>query len=138
VSRAALVCLALCAAACRSQESRALEAESARLGRSIDAVRTAPNAGKSPLLRALKAEACGHPDTCEMKSLCERAYSRHVESLEASERAKALLAAPDGGSDAALAAASAVNQAEAALAEAQRLTEACAARQGELRRKLSP
>jgi len=137
VSRAALVCLALCAA-CRSQESRALEAESARVGRSIDEVRNAPNAGKAPLLRALEAEACEHPAVCEMKSLCVRAYSRHVESLEASARAKSLLATPDGGSDAALAAASAVNQAEAALGEAQRLTEACAAGQGELRRKHSP
>jgi len=135
--------IALCVAlgltsACRSQESRALEAETARVSRAIDAVRNAPNAGKAPLLRALESEPCAQPPACELKGLCVRAYSRHVDSLTASERAKLLLDAPDGGTEAALAAASAVNEAEAALSEAQRLTEACTAAQGELRRKLKP
>jgi hypothetical protein len=134
----ALLALAPWPLACRSQEARALEAESARLGRAIDAVRDAPNAAKAPLVRALEAEPCAHPAACELKALCVRAYAKHVESIAASERARVLLAAPDGGSQAALEAASVLNGAEAALREAGKLTESCAARQGELRRKNRP
>ena len=133
-----LPALLLFASACRSPESRAREAEGARVSRAIDGLRDAPNVAKKPLLSALEHEPCRDPAVCELKALCVRGYRRHVESLEAGERARALLASPTGGDDAALAAASAVNQAEAALSEAQSLTQACAASQGALRRQLKP
>jgi hypothetical protein len=130
-----LSALALCG--CRSQEARALEAEAARLGRAIDALRDAPNEAKAPLLRALEAEACDNSDTCGLKALCSRAYSRHVEGLDKSARVKSLLAA-DAGTEQAQAAAALLKEAESALAEAAQLTEECAAKQGELRRRLKP
>jgi hypothetical protein len=135
-----LLALALAAfgGACRSQEARALEVESARIGRAVDALRDAPNPAKAPLLKALEAEACTLKAACELKALCARAYTRHLESLASSERAKLLLGDPEGGTDATLAAASALNQAEAEQAEAGKLTEACAAKQGELRRAVKP
>jgi hypothetical protein len=133
-----VLAFAVVCAACRTQQSRALEAESARLGRAIDALRDAPNPAKAPLLRALESEPCEQAAACELKALCVRAYTRHVDSLVASERARTLLATPGGGSEATLAAASAVNQAEAALVEAQKLTGDCTAAQGALRRKSKP
>jgi hypothetical protein len=137
-TRLCALLLASLPAACRSQEARALEAEIARLGRAIDELRDAPNAAKAPRLRALDSEPCSQPLACELKSLCVRAYTRHLVSLDSSERARNLLAQPDGGTEAALAAASALNQAEAQQAEAAGLTHACAARQGELRREHRP
>lgn len=124
--------------ACRSQENRALEAESARLGRAIDALRDAPNPAKAARLKSLEGEPCSSPRACELKALCVAAYARHVESLGSSEQARSLLALPDGGPEAALAAASALNQAEALQSEAVKLTESCASKQGELRRALKP
>ncbi len=132
-----LLAAALALFGCRSQEARAVEAEAARISRAVDALRDAPNEAKSPLLRALDAESCDHPETCGLKALCSRAYSRHVEGLDKSARVKALLA-PDAGADQAQAAAALLSEAEAALGEARRLTEDCAAKQGELRRKLKP
>lgn len=126
------------AGGCRSPEARALEAESSRLGRAIDALRDAPNDAKLPLVRALEAEPCSHPDACGLKALCVRAYRLHVDGLAASERARALLAEPDGGDVAALAAAGALREAEDALARASTLTNDCTARQGELRRRARP
>ena len=125
-------------AACRSQEARVLEAESARIGRAVNALRDAPNPAKATLLEALEAEPCREPAACALKALCVKAYTRHVESLDSSERARTLLAQPDGGTEATLAAASALNQAEAQQAEAGKLTDACAAKQGELRRAVKP
>jgi hypothetical protein len=125
-------------AACRSQAARALEAEAARVSRAIEVVRDAPNPAKAPLLEALKKEPCEHARTCELKELCVNAYSRHVDALGKSQRARTLLAAPAGGAEAALEAASVLNRAEATLDEAKRMTEACAAKQGELRRELKP
>lgn len=132
-----LLVSALALLGCRSQEARALEAEAARIGRAVDALRDAPNEAKSPLLRALDAEACENPDTCGLKALCSRAYARHVEGLDKSARVKTLLA-PDAGADRTQAAAALLREAESALGEAQRLTEDCAAKQGELRRRLKP
>jgi len=122
---------------CRSTEARALEAEAARIGRAVDALRDAPNEAKAPLLRALETEACEHPDGCGLKALCSRAYARHVEGLDKSARVKALLV-PDAGTERAHAAAALLKEAEAALGEAARLTEDCAAKQGELRRRVKP
>ena len=136
MSRTLLVA-ALALLGCRSQEARALEAEAARIGRAVDALRDAPNEAKSPLLAALEAEACDDPETCGLKALCSRAYSRHVEGVEKSARVKALLA-PDAGTEAARAAVALLREAESALAEAAKLTEECAAKQGELRRRLKP
>lgn len=129
--------LALALLGCRSQEARALEAEAARIGRAVDALRDAPNEAKSPLLAALEGEACNDPETCGLKALCSRAYSRHVEGLEKSARVKALLA-PDAGTGPAREAVALLREAEDALAEAAKLTEECAAKQGELRRRLKP
>ncbi|MDQ2647191.1 MAG: hypothetical protein M3020_25530, partial [Myxococcota bacterium] len=77
-----LVLSALALFGCRSQEARALEAEAARIGRAVDALRDAPNEAKAPLLGALEAEACDDSETCGLKALCSRAYSRHVEGLD--------------------------------------------------------
>lgn len=132
-----LVVSALALFGCRSQEARALEAEGARIGRAVDALRDAPNEAKSPLLRALDAEACDHAETCGLKALCSRAYARHVEGLDKSAQVKTLLAA-DAGADQAQAAAALLRAAESDLREASQLTEECAAKQGELRRKLKP
>ncbi|MDQ2643161.1 MAG: hypothetical protein M3020_05060, partial [Myxococcota bacterium] len=76
-------------------------------------------------------------ETCGLKALCSRAYSRHVEGLDKSARVKAMLA-PDAGTEQAQAAAALLKEAESALAEAAQLTEECAAKQGELRRRLKP
>jgi hypothetical protein len=132
-----LLASALALIGCRSQEARALEAEAARLGRAIDALRDAPNEAKTPLLRALDAEACDHTETCGLKALCSRAYTRHVEGLDKSARVKALLA-PDAGAHQAREAALLLGEAESAVGEARKLTEDCAAKQGELRRRLKP
>ncbi len=132
-----LVLSALSLLGCRSQEARALEAEAARIGRAVDALRDAPNEAKAPLLGALEAEACDDSETCGLKALCSRAYSRHVEGLDKSARVKAMLA-PDAGAEQAGAAVALLKEAESALAEAAQLTEDCAAKQGELRRRLKP
>ncbi len=132
-----LVLSALALFGCRSQEARALEAEAARIGRAVDALRDAPNEAKAPLLGVLEAEACDNSETCGLKALCSRAYSRHVEGLDKSARVKAMLA-PDAGTEQAQAAAALLKEAESALAEAAQLTEECAAKQGELRRRLKP
>lgn len=138
--RSGLVVAALAACAllgCRSQAKRALEVEAARLGQAIDALRAAPNEAKAPLLRALEAEACEHPESCGLKALCSRAYARHVEGLDQSARVKELLA-PGATTEQAQAAAALLKEAEAALRDAAKLTEDCAAKQGELRRRVKP
>ncbi len=124
--------LLLTLAACRSEQERAFEAELATLGRAIDSLRDAPNAGKAPLLEALKTSRCHDPRACELKSRCIRAYMTQRSGLEASARAAALLGNADPA--AALAAAAELQRAEANLLEAKHLGDECATAQGELLR----
>jgi len=124
-----------CAPGCRSSEARRFEADVAGLGRRIDALRDAPNAAKRPLLAALDGAACEHPDACELKTMCVSAYTRHLDALAANDRVKTMLAEPDGGANAALAAAAELARAERDLELARSQTERCATLQGELRRR---
>lgn len=130
----AIVCLSL--VACRSSQARRLEAEVARLSHAIDALRNAPNAGKSALLEALEQTLCEQPEACQLKETCVTAYKRHRAAIEASERARGLLDARDGGTRAVLAAASELNQAEIELEHARTLTDRCSADEGALKRKV--
>jgi hypothetical protein len=102
-------------------------AEAGRVSRAIDALRTADNAGKSSLLRALRAEQCTDPEVCSVRSACLAAYELHVASLERVAQAGALVDAGD-----AAAAASAFTQARDDLDRARRLAEDCTRAQGEL------
>lgn len=120
---------------CRSGEQRRLEAEVASLGQRIDALRAVPNEEKAAYLTALRGAACESKVACELKSLCVDAYTRHLAALDGVSKARALMSAPDGGRTAALAAAAELAGADLALAEAATLSERCAARQGELRRR---
>ena len=131
-----LLALALVASAgCRSSEARRFEAEVAGLGQHIDALRDAPNAAKRPLLAALDGAACESSDACELKTVCVSAYTRHLDALGAKDRVRALLAEPDGGSGAALAAAAELARAERDLDLSQTQTERCASLQADLRRR---
>jgi hypothetical protein len=130
----ASVCLSL--SACRSSQARQLEAEVARLSHAIDSLRNAPNAGKVALLEALERAQCTEPEACQLKETCVTAYRRHRAAIEASERARGLLDARDGGTRAVLAAASELNQAEIELEHARVLTDRCSADEGALKRKV--
>lgn len=121
---------------CRSSEARQLEAEVAGLAQAIDALRNAPNEGKTALLAALSEKVCHRPEACELKAGCVAAYEKHLGAIAASERARALLGDKDGGTREVIAAASELNRAEQELAEAHTLTEQCSSKQGELLRKV--
>jgi hypothetical protein len=121
---------------CRSSEARRREAEAAALAHVIDALRDAPNPGKSAALDRLRNTACEDPEVCGLKTACVAAYERHLSALGASDQARALLAQPDGGTQAALAAAAELNRAESELEQAHTLADSCASAQGQLTRKL--
>jgi len=133
-SLCALVCLA--SFGCRSSEARGLEAEVAGLAHAIDSLRNAPNAGKAALLEALEKTACERPEACRLKESCVAAYQRHRAGLEASERARALLADKDGGTGAVISAAGELNRAEMELENARTMTDRCSADEGALLRKV--
>jgi hypothetical protein len=121
---------------CRSSEARRLEAEVSALSHAIDDLRNAPNAGKATLLEALEKVACERPEACRLKESCVAAYQRHRAGLEASERARALLADKDGGAGAVISAASELNRAQIELEHARTMTDRCSADQGALLRKV--
>jgi hypothetical protein len=123
-------------AGCRSSEARRLEAEVAGLAQAIDALRNAPNEGKTALLAALSEKACHSPEACALKAGCVAAYEKHLSAIAASERARALLGDKDGGTREVIAAATELNRAEQELGEAHTLTEQCSSKQGELLRKV--
>ncbi|MFZ5891659.1 MAG: hypothetical protein ACOY0T_11450 [Myxococcota bacterium] len=120
---------------CRSSEARAREAEFARLGQAIDALRNAPNEAKAPLIAALDNAECRDAKACELKQTCVSAYRQLDSARSATAHAKDLLAQPDGGASAAVAAALEVNRAQTELASARELTERCATDQGRLLRE---
>jgi hypothetical protein len=121
---------------CRSSEARRLESEARALAHSIDTLRNAPNQGKSVLLEALREKSCESAAVCQLKQQCVAAYESHGAALEASERARALLAEPDGGTRAVIAAAGELNRAEQQLEQARTLTDRCSSAQGELLRQV--
>lgn len=122
-------------AGCRSGASRQLEAEALGLGRHIDALRNAPNDAKLALLDALRGASCQSAEACALRELCVDAYTRHIEALNASSRARALLAEPDGGTGASIAAAQQIARAELELERGSALASRCASAQGELLRQ---
>lgn len=124
------------ATSCRSSEARRREAEALALAHVIDALRDAPNEGKSAALERLRGTACEDPEVCALKAACVAAYERHESALGASGRARTLLSQPDGGTQAALAAAAELNRAQAQLEESRSLTDSCVSLQGELTRKV--
>lgn len=134
-ARAALFGLLLAFPACRSEASRRLESEALALRRPIDSLRNAPNEAKPELLRALSAAPCASPEACSLKRTCVDGYTRHLAALDASERARRLLADPHGGTRASIEAATELSKADLDLAESRALTERCASLQGELLRK---
>jgi hypothetical protein len=125
----------LLTAGCRSSESRQLEAEALGLGRHIDALRNAANDDKPALLSALRTAPCQSGQACALRQLCVDAYTHHVEALNASSRARALLAEPDGGTGASIAAAQQLARAELELERGSALASRCASAQGELLRQ---
>lgn len=131
---AALLALA---AGCRSAEQRELEAEVHALDRKIDGLRGAPNEQKHALLSALEATACVHEKACKLKAICVDAYRAHLAALDATAKARALLARPDGGPAASLDAARELSQADHELARSKELASSCASEQGALRREAS-
>jgi hypothetical protein len=137
VGRLALFGVMLAAPAwtgCRSAESRELEGEISALGRHIDALRNAENEKKPAFLRALEQAPCRSPEGCGLQSLCVTAYTKHLDALAASRRAKALVGQVDAGRAAGLQAAEEVTRADRELTQARLLTQECAAKQGALRR----
>lgn len=113
-----------------------MEAEVASLSHAIDSLRNAPNDGKATLLEALEKADCERPEACRLKQSCVAAYRRHRAGLEASERARTLLADKDGGTGAVISAASELNRAQIELEHARTMTDRCSAEEGELRRKV--
>jgi hypothetical protein len=67
-----------------------------------------------------------------VQAVCVAAYEAHLDALDASARAKALLQRPDGGTEAALRAAVELSLAERALEKARVESERCAREQGRL------
>jgi hypothetical protein len=120
---------------CRSTEARAREAEFARLGQAIDALRNAPNEAKAPLIASLEKSECRDPKACELKTTCVSAYRLLESARGASANAKALLGKRDGGAPAAVEAALEVNRAQSELERARELSERCATDQGRLLRE---
>ncbi|HET9933236.1 MAG TPA: hypothetical protein VFQ35_21175, partial [Polyangiaceae bacterium] len=94
---AALLLSALLVSNCRSSEAREREAEFARIGHSIDALRNAPNEGKAPLIQALEKQECRERSACDLKETCISAYRLLDSARGASANAKTLLANRDGG-----------------------------------------
>lgn len=122
-------------ASCRSSEAREREAEFARIGHSIDALRNAPNEGKAPLIQALEKEGCRDQSACALKETCLSAYRLLDSARAASQNAKTLLDDRDGGAKKAVAAALEVNRAQTELERARDLSERCASDQGRLLRE---
>jgi hypothetical protein len=121
--------------ACRTTEARKFEAEVLSLDRKIDAVRAAPNEAKPTLLAELEKAPCEKPVVCELKKVCVDAYRAHLSAVGATQRARVLLAAPDGGPGAAIEAAEQLSLADRDLGTSKTLAARCASEQGELRRK---
>lgn len=103
--------------------------------RKIDAVRAAPNDAKPATLAELEKSPCENPAVCELKALCVQAYDAHLAALRATERARGLLAAPDGGPAASLQAGEELSVAQLELGRSKELAAKCASEQGALRRK---
>ena len=135
VAGAILISVAAVTCGCRSAEARAREAEFARIGQAIDALRNAPNEAKAPLIDALERSECHDPKACELKATCVSAYRLLDSARTASANAKTLLANRDGGATAAVAAALEVNRAQSELERARELSERCATEQGRLLRE---
>lgn len=137
LGRAALV-LGLLLLGCRSAEERALEAEAKALDRKIDLLRAAPNERKRALLTELEREACERAPVCDLKLRCVEAYRAHLAAVDATSRARSLLASPDGGADASIRAARELLLADERLAASKAQAARCASEQGELRRRVRP
>ncbi len=128
--RARIAALA-CALACACGPSSEEKAEAGALSRAIDLLRNAPNAGKAPLLNALKATRCTRPELRALQDRCADAYGLHVRGVEHELEAKAKLAAgADAGTVSALLA-----SAEDELNRARPLVERCTDQQAELKRR---
>ena len=98
----------------------------ARLDRSIEALRDAPNGEKAPYLDELRSQKCPSPRYCELKRVCTRAYSDHLEALERVQEIRGNGAkAPDSLRK--------LEAAKQALLAAEKLAQRCVTLQAELR-----
>jgi hypothetical protein len=118
--------------ACHGEQAEARRAEAARISRSIDALRSAPNDGKAPLAKALSSEPCSFDDVCGLRDACVHAYQAHVGGLD-SLRIARRAAENDSGPTAKIA--ELAQTAEDQLARAKHEVERCADRQAELVRR---
>lgn len=126
-------CCAWALCACRSDAERAEQGRIANLAERIDRLRGADNAGKRPLLEALKTTQCLSPDACALKDLCVRAYEVHQRALD-SIGSLQRLAAADAGASAPVR--ERLQKAEQDLSSARELGEKCAEEQVRTVRKV--
>ena len=86
---------------CSLGASAGEKAEAGRINHAIEQLRFAPNAQKGELLEALKSVSCENAELCELKRVCVEGYGQHVFALAETARAKSLLTAPEGATEAA-------------------------------------
>jgi hypothetical protein len=86
---------------CSLGASASEKAEAGRISHAIAQLRAASNAQKSELLDALKGLTCETAELCELQRVCVDGYAQHVFALAETARAKALMATPNGGAEAA-------------------------------------
>lgn len=133
-ARWAFALAGLTALACRGEAEEAHRAEAARVARSVQQLRAAPNPAKAPFLAALEAEPCASSDARELKATCVAAYRDLLGALgTARELASAL--AMDAAAPPAASAAALVEGSEARLARAREGTRRCADLEGALARR---
>ena len=134
--RAPFAALALAwLAACDGEQQQARRADAARLLRSIEQLRDAPNAAKAELLERLEGQACSEPVPCELKSQCVQSYRTHVSAGRRIDAARRALA-PEASAEDLGAAAAATRAAQAELQQAQPGIRRCTERSAELRRRI--
>ncbi len=104
------------------------------MAHAVEQLRSAPNAAKAPLLRALERQPCESEDVCELKRVCVAAYRDQLGALDGARALEHALsgdaAAPPPASAAAL-----VESSEHRLEAARAGARHCAELQGALSRR---
>jgi hypothetical protein len=110
----------------------ARRAEAERIVYAVEALRSAPNDAKPPLLKALEGAECTLEDVCELKRVCREAYEVHLRALSGTRAARHAI---EGDAGASKKAAELLGQSARWLEEAAEKTKRCTDLEGEVVRK---
>jgi hypothetical protein len=116
----------------KTEQQIARRAEAERVVYAVEALRSAPNDAKPPLLKALGNAACSLDDVCELKRVCSDAYEVHLRALTGTRAARHAI---EGDAGAGKKAAELLGQSARWLEEAAQKTKRCNDLEGEIVRK---